>query len=240
MNTTTAPDIIIPDSMLTDFSAMTSQEMIIATLTMICGDGVVEIRCLDAAGRGKRTDSGYFDNYQQAAVAVQRYVNDGKTKGVYFVLNPVLPELLARAANRFEEWAKNTTSDDAVTCRQWLYIDCDPKRPSGISSTENQVQQALQRAADISEWLGSQGLCEPISAMSGNGSHLHLPISLLNDKKSESLVKGVLRTLDAKFSDDLISIDQTVSNAARICRLYGTIARKGDSTVDRPYEWQGY
>jgi len=218
-----------------DYATMTSQQMLVETLNVFHGGDVVEIRALDAEGRGKRTDSGYFDDYAKAADVVQNYVRDGRTKGVYFVLNLILPELLARAANRIEEWAKTSTSDNAVTSRRWLYIDCDPKRPAGISSTNDQVQQALQRAAEISEWLRSHGLCEPITAMSGNGAHLHLPVDLLNDKDSESTVKGVLRTLDEKFSDELISIDQTVSNAARICRLYGTIARKGDSTADRPH-----
>ena len=218
-----------------DFSLMTSEQLIVETLKLFCGGGVTEIRCLDSGGRRKRTDSGYFDDFTKAGKLTRQYVKDGCTRGVYFVINPFSPELLARAANRFEEFATITTSDAAITSRRWLYVDCDPKRPAGISSTDEQVEQSLQRAADVSEWLRSQGLCEPITAMSGNGAHLHCPISLPNDPDSLALVSGVLRTLDSRFSDDLITIDQTVSNAARICRLYGTIARKGDSTDDRPH-----
>ncbi len=218
-----------------DYSAMTSQQMILATLETFCRGNVIEIRCLGVEGKKNRTDSGYFDNYSKAAGMTQQYVRDSRTKGVYIVLNEFSPDLLARAANRFEPFATTTTSDAAILRRHWLYGDFDPTRAAGISSTNDQVQESLQRAADASEWLRSQGLCEPIIAMSGNGSHLHLPINLPNDPDSEALVKGVLRTLHARFSDDLISVDQTVSNPSRLCRLYGTTARKGDSTANRPH-----
>ena len=229
----------LTEQLTTDYAAMTSQQMIVATLNLFCGEGVVEIRCLDADGRKKRTDSGYFDNFTKAAACVQTYVHDGSTKGVYFVLNECQPELLARAANRIEQWATTTTSDAAILSRRWLYVDCDPVRPSGISSTNEQVQQAIERAANVADWLMSHGLSEPITAMSGNGSHLHFPVDLPNDAESLALVAGILGTLKTEFSDDAVSIDTTVSNAARICRLYGTNARKGDSTADRPHRMAG-
>lgn len=227
--------MITAETLTNDYSAMTSEQMIVATLRLFCGGGVTEIRCLDAGGQKKKTDSGYFDDFAKAARFLRQYVQDKKTKGVYFVVNEVPAELQARAANRFEDWAKVTTADNAITSRRWLYVDLDPIRPSGISSTDKQVQQAMERAADVSEWMRSQGLCEPILAMSGNGAHLHFPIRLPNDSDSLAIVSGVLRTLKEKFSDDVAGVDTTVSNAARICRLYGTTARKGDITADRPH-----
>ena len=223
------------DTLSGDFRMLTSEQMIRFTLSLFCGRATTEIRCLGVDGRKNRTDSGYFDDVWEASKVVQQYVADNRTKGVYFVINEVPSELLARAANRFEEFATTTTSDAAITSRRWLLVDCDPVRPSGISSTDQQVRQAIERAADVAEWMRSQGLCEPILAMSGNGAHLHFPINLPNDADSLAIVSGVLRTLKEKFSDDAVSIDTTVSNAARICRLYGTYARKGDSTADRPH-----
>jgi hypothetical protein len=44
-----------------------------------------------------------------------------------------------------------------------------------------------------------------------------------------------LRALAAKFSTAQVTIDTKVFNAARVCKLYGTVARKGDSTPDRPH-----
>ncbi|GAI49189.1 unnamed protein product, partial [marine sediment metagenome] len=41
--------------------------------------------------------------------------------------------------------------------------------------------------------------------------------------------------LATRFDDDAVSIDPGVFNAARIWKLPGTLARKGDSTPDRPH-----
>jgi hypothetical protein len=217
------------------FSRLNSHEMIVCALHTFCPHGLVEIRCLGVGGKSNRNDSGYFNNFQIAAKAVQPYLNDGATRGVYFVLNPFLPELLARASNRFERGARTTTSDAEITSRKWLFIDCDPVRPAGISSTAAQVQQSRLHAIKVAEWLMREGFAKPVLAMSGNGHHLHFPISLPNNVESLALVSGVLRTLHSKFSDGFVKIDTSVGNAARVCRLYGTIARKGDQAPDKPH-----
>lgn len=186
------------EQLTTDFSALTSEQMIVATLNLFCGDGITEIRCLDVGGRTKKTDSGYFSDYGKASKLCQQYVKDNRTKGVYFVFNAVPSELLARAANRFQEYANITTSDTAITSRRWLFVDCDPVRPSGISSTNEQVKQAIERAANVADWLMAHGLCEPITAMSGNGSHLHFPVDLPNDPESPRSLRELLERSKSK------------------------------------------
>jgi hypothetical protein len=42
-------------------------------------------------------------------------------------------------------------------------------------------------------------------------------------------------SLDFKFTDNLVGVDGTTINAGQIWKLYGTMARKGDSTADRPH-----
>jgi hypothetical protein len=74
-----------------------------------------------------------------------------------------------------------------------------------------------------------------VIADSGNGAHLLYRIDLLNDKASEVLVKRVLYTLETRFGDEAVGIDQSVFNAGRIVKLWGTTARKGDNTPDRPH-----
>lgn len=203
------------------------------TLSVLIGSGnVCEIRVLCDR---KRTDGGYFDDFQQAAKSVAGYAADGEVKGIYLVLNQIDPSLLSRASNRMQRYANLTTSDKDVTRRRWLYIDCDPKRPAGISSTDAECQLAMDRAEQIREWLISQGCSEPITAMSGNGAHLLVPIDLENTDQTLQLVKTVLEVISDKFSDAAVDVDQSVCNAARICRLYGTVARKGDSTPERPH-----
>ncbi len=78
-----------------------------------------------------------------------------------------------------------------------------------------------------------------IVADSGNGAHLHFPISLNHDAKSTALIKAVTQAVAERFTDKLVKIDEAVFNAARICRLYGTWSRKGDSTDDRPHRRSG-
>ena len=81
----------------------------------------------------------------------------------------------------------------------------------------------------------TQGFSEPILARSGNGTHVQFPLDLPNDDDPTKLVKPILQAVDAKFTDASVTIDTGVFNAARICRLYGTVARKGDSIPSRPH-----
>jgi hypothetical protein len=83
--------------------------------------------------------------------------------------------------------------------------------------------------------LRDQGWPEPVVGDSGNGYHLLYRIDLPNDRGSLELVKGVLEALAFKFSDEAVEVDTTTCNAARIWKLYGTTARKGDDAGDRPH-----
>ncbi len=152
---------------------------------------------------------------------------------MYFTLNPVRPELLARANNRCKSYASDTTKDEEVLRRNWLLVDFDPKRPSGISATDEEKKAALSRARECRSWLTGQGWPEPILADSGNGAHLLYRIDLPNDQATTALVKGVLEALASRFSDSAAEVDRSVFNAARICKLYGTLSAKGDATPER-------
>src|SRR3712207_1847625 len=104
--------------------------------TFIEPGSTFEVRIPKVGGK-KRTDSGYFDNIEQAITAIARYDGgDGRTAGVYFTINPVDPALLARAANRMQQYAELTPPDDHVVKRPWLFLDIAPQRPAGISSTD--------------------------------------------------------------------------------------------------------
>ena len=63
-----------------------------------------------------RTVSGYFQDPDLAAHAVMEY--DAKCEGIYFTLNPVLPDLLARSLSRLSRYAECTTSDQEVVRRE--------------------------------------------------------------------------------------------------------------------------
>ena len=72
-------------------------------------------------------------------------------------------------------------------------------------------------------------------ADSGNGAHLLYRINLpVND---DNLVKRVLAALAFVFDDDQVRVDQTTYNPARIWKLYGTKACKGDDVPNRPHRF---
>ena len=191
---------------------------------------VVEIR---AFNHKRETKSGYFDDFD--ALFEKAAELDQQGWQIYATLNPVNTALLARASNRVIDRPKATTSDNDVTCRRWLLIDLDPVRPSGVSATKEEKTAAFERTKEVLAYLRTKGWPEPIIADSGNGFHLLHPINLPNDRESRELVKNVLEALAFRFDDDQVKIDQSVHNAARIVRLYGTATRKGDHTPERPH-----
>jgi hypothetical protein len=198
---------------------------------------VIEIRALnvDRSGASGSTYSGYFtfDSSDQISQAVTFL--DGHAEGIYVVLNRFNPALLARANNRLQPKPKHTTSDADITERHWLYIDADPVRPAGISSTDEEHEGALNRANEIREFLSEQGWPAPLYADSGNGAHLLYRLPALELARAGDLVKRCLKALAARFSDESVKVDESTSNAARICKLYGTLTCKGDATPDRPH-----
>jgi hypothetical protein len=193
---------------------------------------VFEIRLL--AGNRKRVDAGYFSSPSAAATALAHL--DGHYQGIYLTPNPVLPELLARSANRITPWAQVTSMDPDVTRRHWLLVDIDPVRPSGISSTDEEHDAAHERARQVVGYLSLlYGFCDPMINDSGNGAHVLYPINEPNTEEVRDTIAKFLKCLAAKFSDGQVKVDTTVFNAARIWRVPGTWSRKGDSVPERPH-----
>lgn len=190
---------------------------------------VVELR----AFTDRSTVSGYFDDHRELTIQAAKL--DDRGYQVYATLNPVSPALLARAENRTRQRPKATTTDGDIVERRWLPVDLDPCRPSGISASEAEKQAAASRAAEIKGFLEALGGPDPLEADSGNGFHLLYRVDLPNDRESLELIKEVLEALNFRFSDNAVSVDVSNSNAARIWKLYGTTARKGDFTEERPH-----
>lgn len=209
-------------------------EILRACQALFAPGQVAELRALDAVTREWRrlhTVSGYFDDWDKladAALGIQ-------ARGVYVTLNPVNPALLARANNRVRDMkaGEAATSDSDIGARRWLPIDCDSVRPSGISATDAEHDLALARAREIRAYLQAQGWPEPLLADSGNGAHLLYRVELPAD--DGGLVEKALAALAFRFTDELVVVDQKNFNPARIWKLYGTLAAKGDPTPERPH-----
>jgi hypothetical protein len=199
---------------------------------------VIEIRALDV-GRTQdhagSTHAGYFnfENDRAISAAIRRI--DGNAEGVYVVLNRFSPDLLARSNNRLRVRPKHTTNDADIIEWRWLYIDADAIRPAGISAADVEHQAAFDRILSIRQFLQGCGWPEPLHGDSGNGGHLLYLLPVLELKRAGDLVKRCLQALSARFSDSIVRVDESTATAARLCKLYGTMARKGDSTADRPH-----
>jgi hypothetical protein len=190
---------------------------------------VLELRALHVPTRygAAITAAGWFDDLDLLAQEAAKL--DRRGAQLYVTLNPVAPALLCRGFNRIVERPKSTTGDAEILKRVWLPIDIDPVRPSGVSASAAEIEIARARTLDVSGWLRERVAADPtIWAFSGNGFHLLYRVDLPNDEASTNSVKAVIDEAAAKFSDNVVSIDRTVFNAARIWRLYGTLNRKGD------------
>lgn len=206
---------------------------IYSSLSAIVPQGsVFELRMLGV--RKGHVDSGYFDDPSQAANAL--VAAQGLYKGVYFTPNPVIPDAMARSHNRITPWAQHSTHDTEITRRRWLLVDIDARRMAGISSSEPEHQSALNAARTIAATLSfAYGFPDPIISDSGNGAHIMYRVNEENSETVRDEFHTFLRVLKKQFDSNSIDIDTTVYNAARIWRVPGTWARKGDSTPDRPH-----
>lgn len=211
-----------------DFHAMRS-----ALDVLFRPDDIIELRAF-AKGR-KRTYAGYFDadHRQELIEHADRLNRSGAA--VYVTLNTIDRQLLSRYANRVQEYADATATDANVICRRWLLIDLDPTRPKNTPATDEQLKLARALSSEVSAFLHGSGWPSPIVAESGNGYHLLYPLDLPNDEASRELVKRALIGLAERFNTEAVQIDTTVYNAARICKLYGSVATKGDHTELAPW-----
>ena len=163
---------------------------------------------------------------QAEAVEIALRHNDAGYN-VYTTINPVL--------SSFTGDDGLAVCDCDIACRRLLLIDIDrtgyPKKPA----TAGEIEEAGHVADRIVEYLSGK-FDPPFRVMSGNGIHLYLPVGdILNDAASAQLCQQVLVGLGDKFDTDTLKVDRGVFNAGRITKFLGTIARKGDETLGRPF-----
>jgi hypothetical protein len=95
---------------------------------------------------------------------------------------------LTRSQYRADCDAENTIWDNEIVKRVWILIDFDPKRPSGISSTDAGQEAARDWARRCRDILREQGWPEPISADSGGAAHLRYRFDLASATEITDLI----------------------------------------------------
>ena len=185
---------------------------------------------------GKYNYSGYFKGYETLENEIKILERKGWliNEQCYITLNKIKDSCYAREQRDKLIRAKQTTSDNDIIKYEYVFIDIDPIRESGISSTDEELNEALNVRDDVYSFLNKRGFKDPIIARSGNGCHLLYKIDVLNTKENENYIHDFLKVLDLKFSNKA-KIDTVNSNPSRICKLYGTLSQKGSDTKERPH-----
>ncbi len=194
-------------------------------------NALFEIRIL-----GKKTYSGYFTDVEKMIEELKK-MPDWSVMGeqFYFTLNKINHDCYAREQKDRILLGKSTTQDKEIISYKYILIDFDPKRPSGVSSTDSELSKALDLRTEVYLFLRNKGFKEPIIALSGNGCHLLYKIDVPNNEENKKYIKNFLEVLDLKYSNNDVEIDTSVYNPARITKLYGTMASKGANTKERPH-----
>lgn len=178
--------------------------------------------------------SGYFTDADTLIDNLRRI--NHRDCNVYITLNQINTACYSRSQRDvFYKSPKTSTKDGEIDGYDWLMIDLDPDRVTGVSSSATELAAAHQLGNKIYLALKNLGFEKPICADSGNGVHLLYRISLDNNPERTALVKRCLQALDMLFSDKTIKIDVSNHNPSRICKLYGTLAQKGADTPERPH-----
>ena len=188
------------------------------------GNQLTEIRLISNDGK---TASGYFTNPNVMIEAVKPYIND---YSVYFTVNRVNPDCYGRPQrDKIMLRVKNTTTDAEIIGRDWVLLDLDSKRATGVNATNDQLSYAKKKANEVYKFLKDNGFNEPIVICSGSGVHIYLRCTLAPTEENNNLIKRFTQAMSMLFSDEQVDIDEKVFNLGRISRVCGYYNRKGSN-----------
>lgn len=179
-------------------------------------------------GFNNRPLSKIIDLREDGEAAIKLYIkqNQLEQETIYTTFNEPV-ESLGNSIKNFK--------DADIGTRKFILIDLDPKRPSGVSSTNEEKEAANQLKNDVITYLKEQKFVNMIEADSGNGYHILIPLNEVVTKENTERIKLFLKLLSNKFNNEFVDLDTTVSNASRLTKLYGTKAVKGKNTLERPH-----
>lgn len=191
---------------------------------------LVEVRIL-----GKFAYSGYYKNIDKLIEDIKPY-EEMPDEQIYFTLNDIDEGCYGRLqCERIVKSPKQTTNDNNIIRRVWVLIDFDPVRVAGINATDEEFELAHKKAQQVFLYLRRAGFNDPVICKSGNGFHLCLKCDMPNTDETRDLISNFLQSISLMFTDEKVDIDEAVFNAARICKLYGTTAKKGANIPERPW-----
>lgn len=182
--------------------------------------------------KGKNARRGYFTDAETAIQALQKLPEGTQ---VYHAVQKLSADFQPPNVGVFE--AGKAVKDADISNYRWLILDFDtiPAHNNSRNATDAELSHTLDICGEVTDTLCSMGygFQRPAIIGSGNGYHAFFRIDLQNNNNSRNLLKNVLHTLDALYSDDSTEIDKTVYNPSRIIRLPGTFSYKGEQNGGR-------
>jgi putative DNA primase/helicase len=186
----------------------------------------VEVRVLLKEGGAM---AGRFDNAEK----MLGWLKDADSPDVavaWWSIQPLIPEAVTNDLQR-----RKASGNDSVATRRWIFIDVDPVRESDPASDE-ELTAAESKYEAVLLWLNEHGMKPGMTAMSGNGFHIYVPVDgWPNDDEHNNLAKAFIGVLDAKFSDNRAKVDVATANPGRVAKIPGTVSRKGEHSAFRPF-----
>lgn len=165
--------------------------------------------------------------------------------GAYQLVNgPIDDSLGARyePARWHKAWNGRATDKDVRQLRA-IFLDCDPVRPKGISSTDDQLRAACDVCLAVEAWFASV-LGDPSCighGCSGNGYFSLIALEpTVPTAETTRRISRLLEVLQKKFGTEHVKIDRAVANAARLMPAPGTWKRKGVDSPERPHRMTSF
>jgi P4 family phage/plasmid primase-like protien len=184
----------------------------------------------------------YYTAFDDIVNDVLRLEREKHPKYQYFItLNELKPEVrLRRDTIEWGRAAVPSTENADVLRRRFIYIDIDAIRASGISATDEEKELARLVMERAKEFLRAEGFPEPIVGDSGNGYWLLWAVDIPeeNEAENKALHSAFLEYIRVNVPHDGVAFDKAVVNAARVVKLFGTVARKGNvASPERPHRF---
>lgn len=127
------------------------QELVKAIECLKPNGELFEIRIIG----GQAPLSGYFKDADTLIEALEKV--DLRNVNVYMTLNQVNDACFSRVQSERFMKGKSSTQDTEIDGYRYLFIDLDPKRPTGVSSSESEYKAACMVAGKVARYLSDIG-----------------------------------------------------------------------------------
>jgi predicted transcriptional regulator len=204
--------------------------------------GIIELDVLLKSGQ---LLPGHFGDMGKLVDQIQKYDVQDDTLAIYTALNRIKPEAFARpdhplkVTNKVAGGLRIDAGD--ISRVVGLLFDIDPFRTNGDkkdSTTDAEHQASIDAADFLKHKLSLMGWPEPVVGSSGNGATLRYLTDLPAAEETEDLLQRLLKVANGLLPDrlkTLVEVDGAMFDRPRISKVFGTVARKGPGTPERPH-----